>query len=119
LVGRGAAHNDQLTLHVARPRDLWLHAREWSGAHVVVPLGRGESCPPEVLVDAAHLAAHFSDFSGAREEAVVEITYGLRKHVRKPRGSAPGAVVLDREKVLVLRRQDTVTERLLAAEVEP
>jgi predicted ribosome quality control (RQC) complex YloA/Tae2 family protein len=116
LVGRGAAHNDELTLHVARPRDLWLHAREWSGAHVVVPLGKGESCPPEVLVDAAHLAAHFS---GAREEAIVEITYGLRKHVRKPRGSAPGTVVLDREKVLVLRRQDAVMERLLSTEAEP
>ncbi|MBW2378695.1 MAG: NFACT family protein, partial [Deltaproteobacteria bacterium] len=36
LVGRGAADNDRLTLRVARPHDLWLHARGATGAHVVV-----------------------------------------------------------------------------------
>jgi predicted ribosome quality control (RQC) complex YloA/Tae2 family protein len=115
LVGRDAARNDQLTLHVARPRDLWLHARAWTGAHVVVPLDKGASCPAELLVEAAHLAAHFSE---ARGEQTVEITYAPRRFVRKPRGSAPGAVVVDREKVLVLRKQDTLIRTLLASEVE-
>lgn len=115
FVGRDAARNDELTLHVARPRDLWLHARNWTGAHVVVPLDKGESCPAEVLVQAAHLAAHFSE---ARSERVVEVTYAPRRFVRKPRGSAPGAVVVDREKVLVLRKQDALLRGLLDSEVE-
>jgi len=114
LVGRGAAHNDALTLHVARPRDLWLHAKGHAGAHVIVPLHKGASCPPEVLVEAAHLAAHFSD---ARDELVVEVSYTPRRYVRKPRKSAPGLVVLDREKVILLRREATTLRGLLAREV--
>jgi predicted ribosome quality control (RQC) complex YloA/Tae2 family protein len=113
LVGRGAAHNDELTLHVARPRDLWLHAKGMPGAHVIVRLAKGATCTSETLVDAAHLAAHFSD---ARDETIVEIQYVQRRYVRKPRGSAPGAVVVDREKVIVLRKQDAVLRRLLDGE---
>ena len=100
LVGRGAKDNDELTLHVARPHDLWLHAKGTAGAHVVIPLKKGQSCPAELLVDAAHLAAHFSD---ARGEKVVEVTYVPKRYVRKPRGAAPGSVQVEREKVLVLR----------------
>jgi hypothetical protein len=114
-VGRGAAQNDALTLRVARPHDLWLHAKGRAGAHVVVPLDKGSSCPPELLVDAAHLAAHFSD---ARGERVVEVQYTPRRYLRKPRGSAPGAVVVDREKVLVLRVEDERLARLLLTDVD-
>jgi predicted ribosome quality control (RQC) complex YloA/Tae2 family protein len=113
LVGRGAEKNDELTLHVARPHDLWLHAKKRAGAHVVVPLDKNASCPAELLVEAAHLAAHFSE---ARDERVVEIQYTPRRYLRKPRGSAPGFVVVDREKVLVLRREDEMLRRLLERE---
>jgi NFACT protein RNA binding domain/NFACT N-terminal and middle domains len=116
LVGRSGAHNDTLTFRVARPHDLWLHAKSRTGAHVVVPLDKGASCPADLLVEAAHLAAHFSE---AREERVIDVQYVARRHVRKPRGSAPGLVVVDREKVIVLRREDAVTRRLLEGEVEP
>jgi predicted ribosome quality control (RQC) complex YloA/Tae2 family protein len=114
LVGRKAADNDLLTLRVARPQDLWLHAKGRSGAHVVVPLEKGRSCPPAVLVEAAHLAAHFSD---ARAERVVEISYTPRRYVRKPRGSAPGLVVVDREKVLALRQVGETLRKLLEREI--
>lgn len=113
LVGRGAAHNDALTLHVARPHDLWLHAKGYAGAHVIVPLDKGQSCPSDLLVDAAHLAAHFSD---AREQGVVEVQHTPRRYLRKPKGSAPGFVIVDREKVLVLRVERDRITRLCAAE---
>ncbi len=113
LVGRGAADNDALTFRVARPYHLWMHAREHTGAHVVVPLPKGRTCPSDLLVDAAHLAAHFSS---ARGEPVVEIAYAARGHVRKPRGAPPGLVVVDREKVLSLRLEPARLARLLAAE---
>jgi predicted ribosome quality control (RQC) complex YloA/Tae2 family protein len=113
LVGRSAADNDALTLRVARPHDHWLHVRGLAGSHVVVPLERGEICPPELLVDAAHLAASFSD---ARKEAQVEVQHVQRRHVRKPRGSPPGAVVVTREKVLLLRLDQARLARLLASE---
>ncbi len=114
LVGRGAAHNDALTLHVARPHDLWLHAKDRSGAHVVVALEKRESCPPDLLVEAAHLAAHFSE---ARDEGIVDVQYTPRRYIRKPRGSAPGLVIVLREKVLVLRREEAVVRRLLEGEI--
>jgi predicted ribosome quality control (RQC) complex YloA/Tae2 family protein len=113
-VGRGAEQNDALTLHVARPHDLWLHAKNRTGAHVVVPLDKGASCPGELLVDAAHLAAHFSE---ARGEDVVEVQYTPRRYVRKPKGSAPGLVVVDREKVLVLRVEPERLRGLLEREI--
>jgi predicted ribosome quality control (RQC) complex YloA/Tae2 family protein len=118
-VGRGAEHNDDLTFHVARPHDLWLHAKNRTGAHVIVPLPRASkdaSCPADVLVEAAHLAAHFSE---ARGEDVVEIQYTPRRYLRKPKGSAPGLVVVDREKVLVLRVQGELLRRLLERELAP
>jgi predicted ribosome quality control (RQC) complex YloA/Tae2 family protein len=113
LVGKGAADNDTLTLHVARPHDLWLHAKDRTGAHVIVTLDKGQTCPAEDLVDAAHLAAHFSD---ARDEKVVDVQYTDRRYLRKPRKSPPGFVVVDREKVLVLRVEPEILSGLLARE---
>jgi hypothetical protein len=113
FVGRGAAQNDELTTHVARPRDLWLHVKSRTGAHVVVPLAKGASCPAELLVEAAHLAAHFSE---ARGETAVEVSYTPRRYVRKPRKSPAGAVVVDREKVLILRVDAALLKRLLERE---
>jgi predicted ribosome quality control (RQC) complex YloA/Tae2 family protein len=115
LVGRGAGRNDELTFHHSKPYHLWLHARGVPGAHVIVQLRRDQDCPSELLVDAAHLAAHFSD---ARGERIVEVTHVPRKFVRKPKGSAPGAVVVEREKVLALRFDDAHLARLLASEVD-
>ncbi|WP_437596135.1 NFACT RNA binding domain-containing protein [Sorangium sp. So ce590] len=115
LVGRGAEDNDALTTKHARPHDLWLHAKGVVGSHVVVPLQKGASCPADVLVDAATLAAHFSD---ARGEAVCEVSYLPRRYVRKPRGAAPGAVVFDREKVIAVRIEAERLSRLLATKEE-
>jgi predicted ribosome quality control (RQC) complex YloA/Tae2 family protein len=113
LVGKSAQDNDALTREHARPQDLWLHARGETGAHVVVPLERNEACPEELLIDAAHLAAHFSD---ARGEPTVEVSYTGKRYVRKPRGSAPGQVTLEREKVIALQLEPTRIERLLSHE---
>jgi hypothetical protein len=115
LVGRGADDNDALTFHVASPHDVWVHAKERRGAHVIVPLARGKSLPEGALVEAAHLAAHFSE---ARDEAVIDVQYTPRKHLRKPRGAAKGFVVVDREKVLVLRVDPSLVSKLLDREEE-
>jgi hypothetical protein len=113
LVGKGAADNDAVTFKVGRPHDLWLHAKERVGAHVIVPLDRGKNVAAEDLVDAAHLAAHFSD---AREEKIVDVQYTDRRFLRKPKGSAPGFVVVDREKVIVLRVDGEILRALLERE---
>ncbi len=81
---------------------------------MVVALEKRASCPPDLLVEAAHLAAHFSE---ARDERIVDVSYTPRRYLRKPRGSAPGLVVVDREKVLVLRKDDELMRRLLESEI--
>ena len=111
LVGRGAEENDALTQRVARGNDLWLHARGRPGAHVVVRLAKGKGPDQETLLDAAHLAVHFSD---ARGDPQAEVAWTRAKHVRKPKGSAPGAVTFSQEKVLLLRVEPGRVDRLLA-----
>ena len=115
LVGRGAAENDQLTRRVARGNDLWLHARGQAGAHVVIRLA-GKPVDQESLLDAAHLAAHFSD---ARGEPQVEVACTQAKHVKKGRGAAPGAVTYSQERMLHLRVEPARVARLLAEEEAP
>lgn len=113
LAGRGAADNDALTFRIARPHDLWLHAQGIHGAHVVLPLDKGKESSSEALVDAAHLAAHFS---GHRAEASVEVQYAPRGQVRKPRGSPPGFVVVDHARAMLVRMEPDRLARLLASE---
>jgi predicted ribosome quality control (RQC) complex YloA/Tae2 family protein len=113
LVGRGAAENDALTRRHARGNDLWLHARGVTGAHVVVRMGKAPGPDQETLLDAAHLAAHFSDARGA---PVLDVAWTRVKYVKKPKGAAPGAVTYHQEKVLSLRLEPGRVERLLAEE---
>ncbi len=114
-VGRGSAHNDALTFGTARPHHAWLHARGVPGAHVVVPLEKGQALQQEVLLDAAHLAVHHSDAKG---EPRAEVASTLVKFVKKPKGAAPGAVTYTREKVLMLRVEPERLARLLASATE-
>lgn len=115
LVGRTGRDNDALTFQHARPHDLWLHVRGLAGSHVIVPLARDEACPQELLLDAAHLAAHFSS---ARGEPQLEIQYAPRKHLKKPKGGAPGQVIVTQEKVFVLRLEPRRLTRLLGRTAE-
>lgn len=113
-VGRSAADNDQL-LREARPYHLWLHARDVRGAHVVVPLQKHASCPPQLLADAAMLAAHFSD---ARHEPRTDVIYAARRYIRKPKGASAGLAIAEREKVFPLRVDRTRLDELLVSEIK-
>jgi len=116
LVGRNAEANDALTVKVARGNDLWLHARGRAGSHVVVKLDKGKSPDGETLLDAAHLAAHFSD---GRGEPRVEVVATRAKYVKKPKGAPAGAVTYSQERTLLLRVEAQRVERLLASEETP
>jgi predicted ribosome quality control (RQC) complex YloA/Tae2 family protein len=113
LVGRSAEDNDALTVRVARGNDLWLHARGRTGAHVVVKLEKGRTPDGETLLEAAHLAAHFSD---ARGEPQTEVVATRARYVRKLKGAAPGAVTYSQERTILLRVEAPRIERLLASE---
>jgi hypothetical protein len=78
LVGRGARENHHLTFGVARPEDVWLHARDVPGAHVILrdPEARAGA---DDLREAAEVAAFFS---AARAETAADVHATRRKHVR-------------------------------------
>ena len=113
LVGRNARGNDALTLRRARPQDLFLHVRGGEGSHVVVPTPSGKTVPRDTLLDAAELAWHFSSLRARRG---CEVDYVQRRHVRKPRGTAPGLVVLARQKTLSLGADPDRRRRILTTE---
>lgn len=99
-VGRSAKENDELTFTHARRHDWWLHARGTAGSHVVLRCPRRAEKPPRGVVEgAAAIAAWFSKASGS---AMVPVIVAERRFVRKPRGAAPGAVVVDREEVVIV-----------------
>jgi len=112
LVGRSGAENVTLTFRVARGHDLWLHVRDHPGSHVVVRVPRGKSCPPETLLDAAHLAVHFSSIRGATKATV---THTPRKFVNRMKNAPPGKVSLSRASALDLRLEADRLKRLLGS----
>lgn len=91
LVGKKAADNDYLTFRIARSLDLWLHAADYPGSHVVVRAAGRKEVPHTTLVEAAELAAFYSDSRGQGKAAV---RYTQKKFVNKPRKGAPGLVSL-------------------------
>jgi predicted ribosome quality control (RQC) complex YloA/Tae2 family protein len=98
LYGESAQANDYLTQKVARPNDVWLHARSITGAHVVIRMAGRSGAPPQaVLLAASRIAARNSD---AKNSSLVPVDHTLKKHVRKPRGSAPGFVIYTHEKTI-------------------
>jgi predicted ribosome quality control (RQC) complex YloA/Tae2 family protein len=110
LVGKGGADNDETTLKVARPHDLFLHVRGTPGAHVIVRLDRGETVGEQTLLDAATLALHYSRMRRADR---AEVTWTPRRNVSKPKGAKPGLVRVTHETVLLLRREPERLARLL------
>jgi predicted ribosome quality control (RQC) complex YloA/Tae2 family protein len=108
-VGRGAKDNDELTFRHSRPADVWLHARDASGAHVVLRWQGDGSPPPRDLAEAAVLAVLNSRH---RTSAAAPVDWTRRKHVRKPRGAPPGTVVPQRVRTLFVTVDPALPERL-------
>jgi predicted ribosome quality control (RQC) complex YloA/Tae2 family protein len=102
-VGRSPRNNADLTFRVARPGDLWFHARATPGAHVILHLdSEREALEPE-LIAAAQLAAYHSK---ARHSQKVPVDYTQRKYVRRRTGGAPGLVWYSNAKTIVVVPKD-------------
>jgi len=84
---------------VARSLDLWLHAADYPGSHVVVKNPNRKDVPHQTLLEAAQLAAFYSD---AREQTKAAVNYTQKKFVNKPRGAAPGLVRLASFKTILV-----------------
>ncbi len=99
LVGRNAQNNDLLTQKYAHKDDLWLHAKDVTGSHVVIRHRAGQPVPEPVVERAAQLAGWYSR---RQHDSLCPVTVTPKKFVRKPKGSLPGQVVVERERVVLV-----------------
>jgi len=106
LVGRAARDNDQLTFKIAQPNDLWLHAGDYPGSHVIIRNPTRKEIPHRTIVEAAQLAGRFSQ---ASEDSKVVIHYTPRKFLSKPKGAAAGLVRLSRFKSITVEPKEAIS----------
>lgn len=99
LIGKGARENDQLTFKTARASDLWLHAADYPGSHVIVRNPNRAEIPNRTLIEAAKAAAFFSQ---GKSQPKAAVHYTLRKFVHKPKGAVPGLVSLSSFKTILV-----------------
>jgi predicted ribosome quality control (RQC) complex YloA/Tae2 family protein len=98
-VGKSAKDNDEMLRGFIHKDDLWLHARQVPGSHVVIRMKGMSTLPNSVLERAAGLAAFYSKL---KTDSLAPVIYTEAKFVRKVKGSAPGSVMVDREKVIMV-----------------
>lgn len=97
LIGRNNRQNDQLTFRVANDYDLWFHAQEIPGSHVLLRLEPGAVPEEADLQYTANLAAYYSR---GRQSDQVPVVYTQPKYVYKPKGAKPGIAIYKQERIL-------------------
>lgn len=113
LLGRSSEANGRLVGKLAKPHDLWLHAQNLPGSHVLIQTDKQitrETLPPQTLLEAAMLAVHFSR---ARQGKNIPVVLTEIRHVRKIPRSYPGHVTYTHEETLFITPDPTVVGRLL------
>ncbi len=91
-IGKNNYQNDELTFKFASNADLWFHAKQMPGSHVILRTeGKSmDQVPDRAFEEAAALAAYYSK---GREQKKVEVDYVIKKEVKKPAQAKPGFVV--------------------------
>lgn len=101
-VGRNSRQNELVSFKKASGDDLWLHAREVPGAHVIIK-NDGRRIPESVIEQAASLAAHYS---ARRHDGKVPVDVTRIKYVRKIKGAGPGMVTYRNEQTRTAEPRD-------------
>ncbi len=108
--GRNNRSNDQVSKQMTGADDLWFHAHNLPGCHLVLKREGRNDIPEEDILYAASLAA---GYSRGQHDHKVEVMVAEGRTVRKPKGARPGLVLADPFRTLVVRPQ-----RLAVAYVE-
>jgi predicted ribosome quality control (RQC) complex YloA/Tae2 family protein len=108
IVGKNNRQNDNLTFKRSKPDDIWLHAKDTPGSHVVIK-SHGITISETTLTEAAILAAYFSKGSSSSN---VPVDYTLVRHVKKPAGAKPGFVIYYHQKTIYVTPDESIVEKL-------
>ena len=96
LAGKNNHQNDILSLKIAAKNDIWFHAKDVQGSHVILRT-ENKSVDYSILKKCAKIAV---DNSKAKHSSNVAVDYCEAKHVKKPRGAKPGMVIYTDYKTL-------------------
>ncbi len=99
-MGKKAKDNDVLTFKTARSLDTWMHAADYPGSHVVIRNPDRKEVPQRTLLEAAQLAAFYSQ---GKSQVKAAVHYTQKKFVNKPKGAAPGLVSLASFKTILVK----------------
>lgn len=106
LVGKNNNQNDQLTMKTARKTDIWLHAKNIPGSHVII---QDRNPSEQTILEAAHIAAYFSK---SRLSGQVPVDYVDVKKIRKPNGAKPGFVIYEGQQTVYVTPEKELVEKL-------
>jgi predicted ribosome quality control (RQC) complex YloA/Tae2 family protein len=104
VVGKNDRDNDTITFRVAGSLDVWLHAADYPGSHVIIRNPTRQAVPYKTIVEAAEVAAFYSQ---AKKEKKAAVHYTQKKFVTKPPKSKPGLVRLSSFKTLMVEPKIT------------
>jgi predicted ribosome quality control (RQC) complex YloA/Tae2 family protein len=99
VVGKNDRDNDQVSFRLARPQDIWMHAADYPGSHVIIRNPGRAEVPYRAIVEAGEIAAFYS---GAKETGKAAVHYTQKKYVTKPPRSKPGLVRLSSFKTVIV-----------------
>ncbi len=102
LVGKNAKGNRRLSFQVARGDDYWMHLRGRPGAHIILPMKRGQTPSLELLMAAGQIALIAA---GVPEGASGDVQYTRSRMVKSIPGDTSGKVLVHDEKVLHITRE--------------
>lgn len=98
FIGKSDTQNDELSIHFARPSDIWLHVAGYAGSHVIIRRPKDKPFPqPDIIKKAAALALWFSK---AKHTSFCEVHYTEARFVRKRRHAPAGEVIAERCKTI-------------------
>lgn len=103
LYGKTNLENDNLTNRIAARDDMWLHAKDVPGGHVIIRnLG---DFPEDLILKGAEIAAYFSKATPGEK---ITVDYTLRKNLKKPKGAKPGFVIYHVFESIVVAKPESI-----------
>ena len=104
-VGKNNLQNENLTLKFANKNDIFFHAQDVPGSHVIL---RGTNLTEDDYKIAGFLAGYYSYF---KNEGYANVDYTEKKHIRKAKGTGLGMVYYDNYKTLFIDFKDKLYDK--------
>lgn len=110
LVGRNARENQWLSTKFANATDMFFHAKDFAGSHVILRNPDNNFLPHEDFKDAAFLAAYYSK---GKNKKTVKIDFTFAKNVSRNRKDPAGTVILSTHKTLKVNTAEAVARLMI------